>query len=329
MSEQLSDGLLEARLRAALADLQPVNGAPARLRARVDDIPNAASTSSRWLRSLFLAGTAAAGMGLIALLAAGRLQLAMPLPGPGAGNAPDPTFSPSIEGPGIWTSVVPQLPIVFVALAAIVGAAGARWVLRARDLRGSMFLRAVLAVGACVAIAAPGFEPGFEPGSSYGPVLGLDVRASAPAGTDGPDAWYETAEPGGPVALMVSIRNPGPLAIRFEGIVESETADNPIAFRWTAVWLPRDANVYPNTTDRWQSFTPTVIEPGSEIQVNLVGRAGSCAFGPGFTLATPPGAMASRSRSIQVAYSVFGLTQTADVELPMQIVEPYAEHCPP
>jgi hypothetical protein len=329
MSRRMDDVTLAEDLRAALAELRPADGAPPALRRAVDAIP--AVAHSRWdaLRRVLPAAAALAVVVVaVGLVMDGRLRLGPGPVGPGADGAPDPTFDPMLEGPGIWRSVVPLLPIVFSLLAAVVGVSGVRWVLRARDLRGSMLLRSLIVAAACAAIAAPGFEPGFAQGSSYGPVLGLDVQDNAPRGADGPDAWYVTAEPGAAYAIVVSVENPGPLPIRLEGIVETETAETPMIPRWTAVWLARDQHIVPNPTDLWQRFTPTVVGPGSEIQLNLVGRSGQCAFGPGFTLGTLPGTFTTRSRTIQVVYSLFGLTQTADVEIPVQIVEPYAEHCP-
>jgi hypothetical protein len=325
MTEQAS--AMELRLRQTLFDLRPPDGAPDALRSRVAAIPDTAARA--WWRMPARALAGAIAVAAVVAVVVGVVALRptpLPVTPGGTGTAPPATFDPMIEGPGILLSSVRTLLLVPIVLAAVVAVLGLRWALRRRGqaLAIRVAIVAVLAGG----IGSLALQPGFEMGSSWGPMLGYDVQVEPPPGADYPTVWYETAEPGGPLVLVVTVRNPGPLPIRLDGLVEKQTAATPLIQRWTALWLGTDPNSMGNRFDQLVSFTPTVVEPQQELQVYLVGRAGLCAFGPGYTLASPVMGHTSRGRELEFAYSVLGLGSSAPFELPMSLVEPYRENCP-
>jgi hypothetical protein len=325
MTEQPS--ALEVRLRSTLVELRPPHGAPHLLRARVAVIPE--TQARTWWRTparVFARAVALAALvAVVIALSALRPTLGPVAPG-GPGAAPPAAFDPMIEGPGILRYEVRTLVLVPLVAALGVALVGGRWALRRRGQ--ALVIRVAIVAVLAGAIASPALQPGFEMGSAYGPMVGYDLHADPPPGADYPTVWYETAEPGGPLALVLTVRNPGPLPIRLDGLVETQTAATPLIQRWTALWLGTDRNTIGNPLDELVPFTPTTVEPQQELQVYLVGRAGLCAFGPGYTLASPLTGHSSRGRTIEFAYSVLGLGSTAPFELPMSLVEPYRENCP-
>jgi hypothetical protein len=324
VTEQLS--AIELRVRRTLVYLRPADGAPAALRARVEAIPDAALPRAWWqapARTLAGAVTVIAVGAVVAALIAFR-----PTPGPvtpvGPGAAPPTPFDPMIEGPGIIHSAASTLVVVPLVVASVIAIIGLRWALRERwhMLAVRLAIVAVLAGG----VASLALEPGFERGSAWGPVMGYDLQVEPPPGADYPTVWYETAEPGGPLVLVVTVRNPGPLPIQLDGLVETQTSATPLIQRWTALWLSSDPNTV-GGVDNAVPFTPTLVAPQGELQVYLVGRSGLCAYGPGYTLASPVTVHTTRGRELRFSYSVLGLQSTAPFELPMSLVEPYRENC--
>jgi hypothetical protein len=127
--------------------------------------------------------------------------------------------------------------------------------------------------------------------------------------------------------IALSIYNPGPLPLRLEGIVEETTAEAPNMPRWTALWVGHFVDMSPNAVEQLVPFAPLTIQPGSELQVSLVGRAGLCAYGPDYTLDTVVQGWATRESDLTFAYSVLGLQATSKVLFTASLVEPYREHC--
>ena len=321
------DTALEVRLHALLAELRPTDGASAGLRARVLAIPDVSPRVSRFgsLRTLGALAAAAAVLTAVIITLASTTLI---LPRSPAG-APAPTagpFDPLLEGPGIIRSIVPTLTLVPIGLAVLVAVLGLRWVLR-RGL-GMLYWRAFIVVAAALMVGAVALQPGFGRGSSYGPEIGYDLQVDGPPGSDTPATWYETAEPGGPLMLTFTLVNPGPLPIRLEGLIETQTAETPLIQRWTALWLGDDPNAFGSSLEHLVPFTPQTVAPMEELQVYLVGRAGMCAYGPGYTVETPVEGHSSRGRTLTFAYSALGLQSTAPMELRMQLVEPYRLGCP-
>jgi hypothetical protein len=316
---------VELRLRETLLQLRPPDAAPDALRARVAAVPEARPRA--WWRpaaralaaALAVAGVAAAVIGLVALRPAfGPIEPA----GPGA-NPPMP-FDPMIEGPGILRSVASTLVVVPLVVATAIAVIGLRWALRERwhVLAIRLAIVAALAGG----IGSLALHPGFVVGSAYGPMIGYGLQVDPPPGSNYPPVWYETAEPGGPLVLVVTVRNPGPLPIQLDGLVETQTSATPLIQRWTALWLTSDPNTI-GGIDHAVPFTPTVVEPQGELQVFLVGRSGLCAYGPGYTLASPVSGHITRDRELDFAFSVLGLQSSAPFELPVSLVEPYRDNC--
>ncbi|MDQ3492706.1 MAG: hypothetical protein M3452_05545, partial [Chloroflexota bacterium] len=167
-------------------------------------------------------------------------------------------------------------------------------------------------------------HPGFEMGSSWGPHLGLDVRAEAPPASDGADVWYVTAEPDGPVVLAFDVRNPGPLPIRLLGVVEGQEPSRGFV-RWTAVWLYENEDGGFPGVEEATPFRPIEVPPDGRVLLYVVGRAADCAFGPSFRV-DDRHAYAS-SRHVRVAYDVLGLSSVGQVELPLTLAQPYSEEC--
>jgi hypothetical protein len=330
--------LLETRLRAALAELRPGEGAADRLRERVEAMPDqlAANGILARLRRLAVSPVVVAALATAASIA--LLTFAIhPITGPAnmsGANAPAATFDPTAEGPGLVYEVIPTLVIVPGLVAIIAIAFATSHVLRSRWIgggRGAVWLGvlAVIAAGGITLALQSGFYWG---GGSVGPVLGYGVQVNPPPGSiDAAPVWYETASPGDPLVLVVSITNPGPLPIQLEGIVEDPQARERVIARWIDMTYATDQTTIPQDLSKLPAFTPRVVQPDEQLLVYLVARAGSCSFGPDFTLGTQDPGMSgysTRSREIRFAYSVFGLTSTAPFELPVTLVEPMRNGCP-
>ena len=323
----------EALLRARLGDLRPVEGAPDVLRSRVESVPERLGRQHPVRRllgghagTLIVAGLAAAAS-LVLLAVAIRPGLIAPGPG---GVAPTATFDPTVEGPGLLYGVVPTLVIVvgLVALVAVGLATG--WIIRHSGIGGWTGAIRLAALGTlAVAAMAVALHPGFTWGDGvFGSVAGYSVQAEPPEGGDGAPVFYEAANPGDPLVVVVTVTNPGPLPIRLDGLVEDPMAPQTITTRWTAVATATDPGTDPNRLDQLQSFRPIVVEAGGKVNVYLVAKAGKCTFGPDFVEGSPGvGGYVSRGRDIRLAYSVFGLSSSAPFELPMHLVEPTREGC--
>jgi hypothetical protein len=332
---------IEIRLRAALEDLRPPDGAPATLRARVDAVPEHGRRLGRGARlRAFATSTSAVaavvGVAAIAILAASFSQVVLhTLPGvdvPGGG----PTavaFDPSIEGPGllrhpIWTLLIAQAVLV-AATALVVGRTATRWrtpgAVRTRRAWTAPIVVGIVATGAI----ALSFQTPLTVTGSSGPVLGYDVNLSSPPGSNGPSVYYSTAVPGGPTIALFEVWNFGVLPVQLDGLV----TDLPAGERgpsWIALALPTIPDTFPNRLDQLRPFAPITLAPNTSVPIYLVGRAGICAYGPGFQ----PGASAvvtgysSPSRDLRLGYSILGLSSVTTVQMPMQLVEPDAAHCP-
>lgn len=334
-----ADERLEAAIRAALAESRPETDAPADLRARVELIPDSARPSflPSPLRTSLLAaarivalGAAVIGIYVLARLGGSTVPSVSPLPGVGA----QPTvFDPEIVGPGVLSSIDHQLTMVpwLVAFLGWVAIAGlAVWV--ARRLRRfvvpvvavGLALAILLGLGAASLVRHPGFTWG---GGAYGPRLGLDVSAEPPPGSDSRDVWYVTAPKGAPFAFGLTIRNPGPLPIRFLGVVEPNEP-GVLFYRWAAAWQHDDPHGFMPLIADSSAFHPIEVAPGDFLTLYVVARASECAFGPGF-LDEDPNTFGFQIReTIQIAYSVLGLTATSEFQLPFIVAEPVRDSCP-
>jgi hypothetical protein len=336
MTSTSSDGQLEAKLVAVLRALRPVDGAPARLRSRVEAIPELHSPErlmGRFLRGSPAALTVAAlvGIAAIVLLIVG---LRADLLEPAINGGPQPTrvpFDPIVEGPGVLHDVSRTLLLVPGAVLLIALALAAGLLYAHRGIRGWLDVLGLAVLGLVVAGAiALAMHPGFEyRGGSLAPVLGYGVQADPPRGGDGAPVFYETVNPGDPVIVLVTITNPGPLPIELDGIVTDPAVEGSNLPRWTAMTTTRDPNTIPNRLDDLDTFRPKVVEPNGYLDVYLVSKAGPCAFGPSFTLAGAADlAMIIRSREVFFGYSVLGLSSSAPYELQVNLAEPQKVGCP-
>ncbi|TAK01458.1 MAG: hypothetical protein EPO36_05360 [Chloroflexota bacterium] len=333
------DERLEVAIRGVLAESRPVTDAPADLRARIELIPASARPSRlpspvrAWLSAVVpVAGLAA---GILAILAFGRMGvLRIPLvsQSPGGGTPTPQAFDPTMVGPGVVASVDEQLGVVpwlvailgWVAIAVIV-----RWVARRIRRLAAPVIAIGLALGMLLGLGARSLavHPGFEWGGSYGPRLGLDMTAEPPAGSDSRDVWYVTVPKGEPFAFGLGLRNPGPLPIRFLGIVEPNSP-GVLFYRWSAVWQHDDPHGFMPAIEASSAFHPIDVASGDFVTLYLVARASECAFGPGFVDEDPDTFGFQSRESILVAYSVLGLTATSEIELPFIVAEPVRNSCP-
>lgn len=335
MTSNLSEGQLEAKLAGGLRALRPIDGAPTVLRSRVELIPE--RHAPEWFVRRFLRGSPAAlavaglvGVGAIALLIVG---LRPGLLEPAINGGPQPTrvpFDPTVEGPGLLFYVQRTLLMVPGTVVLVALALAALQLSRHRGIRGWLDVLRLGVLGLIVAGAIglamhPGFEYG---GGSLAPVLGYGVQADPPRGGDGAPVFYETVNPGDPMVLLVTITNPGPLPIRLDGIVEDPGRVSTALPRWTAMTTTRDPHTMPNTPSDLDVFQPKVVEPNDSLDVYLVSKAGTCAFGPSFTLAQSADlAMIIRDRQVFFGYSVLGLSSAAPYELPVNLAEPTRNNC--
>jgi hypothetical protein len=320
---------LEQRLEAALIGLRPAEGAPASLRYRVHEVSSAGVRPSmlggfgRWLvvsgsiAVLAVAGLIAVRGGLVA-------------PPPVTPGAPGTGIDPTVEGPGVVTSMIATLPIAGWAIAAVLAMIAVLILRPDRRQAGSLVMAGAVgaaAVGAAWLAGHPGPQVGGWNG--YGPVIGFwnHETPSAP-GPDGVElrTLYVSARPGEPFAFNFVVHNPGPLAVRLEGIREDPDANTRIAPRWTALALGTDQDAIGQPPSGLVRFVPVEILPDGDLTLYVIGKASACAVGPG-----PYGtdqAFAGRGPDIELVYSVFGLTDVSTYTMPMLIWEPIRNGCP-
>jgi hypothetical protein len=323
----------EARLRAVLVEQRPIEGAPARLHARVGAIPDRVGAVGWLARMQALAASQrqlAALVGVLVVVAVAASVRSFIGPVTGGGVSPNALpFDPTVEGPGLVHNLIPTLWVA-EALAILLALGLARsWRSRAgfdswRDMARGLVLIALIAVPAAMAISTPLQDWG----GSVGTALGFGYLVNPPPGSDAPGVYYVSAKPGESMIAFFDVTNTSALPVTLEGIVvpDSRSATGP---RWTALALAPDRNVYPNEVDRLFAFTPQVIAPNDRVTVYLVGKAGPCAFGPGYTADTVGvTGYASMSRDLQLDYSILGLSATSTFTMPLQLVEPASPSCP-
>ena len=315
----------ERRLGATLESLRPVDGASGALRSRVAAVP-AQSGAPMWLRWRRPLAGATLAVGALAVAVVVVRPVLVATVAPGSGNAPAATvpFDPSIDGLGILRGVIPMLWIVPPVLGLAIAAFGARW---ARGRGRVVSWRVVPGIVVGAAVAAIALQPGFVEGSFYSRGIGYGLEVDSPPGTSYPSTWYETAQPGGVLMIGLSFRNGGPLPIRLEGLVETVFDDRPLISRWTSLWVGSDPDTIGSDIAHLVPFTPRTVDPGKEVQVYLVGRAGLCVYGPGYAVGAPIQGHVSRGPTIEIAYSVFDLSASAPYTLPVNLVEPYRDNC--
>lgn len=334
---------LEARLRGTLEELRPADGAPASLRSRVDGLPEHMASPGfvGRLRGLLVSPSTVAvviaGAAILALAVA--FKGGVPAPYDNVGGAPHPTFDPTVEGPGMLHGPIPTLLVAAVISVLLAARLVRHWRAIVRldtwlDIGRGVALVALLAIPTSLVL-----EPAVrDQGGSLGPVLGFGIPVDPPPGSDSAPVYYVTAEPGAPFIVLFDIANGSALPVTVDGIVsESFVSSDPTATsdptrrtgpEWTALALPSIPNIFPNGMDQLRPFTPTVVASNQLLTLYLVGKAGSCAFGAGYTPDTiGVTSYASMTRAVHIGYSILGLSTTTSFTMPLQVVEPESSRC--
>jgi len=333
------DRSLEPALREALDELRPHGAAPAALRSRVLAIPTTVRVESGWRRLVRPVAVPVASAGLVATAAAiailGMATAPITLVDPvGGGEGQVPLgFDPSVEGMGLVAGVVPTAAIVGILLALAGGAAAARVFFseRASTNRG----RATVVLGMLLlvlGVALARLDVGLSHGSvRAGPLNYVEDKAGV---LHDEIVWISTAAPGEPTVGLVSLRNASPLPVRIEGFVVPPNNSDLIVGRPTGLWMPPGGPGYgAPSLDELRPFEPVTLQQTEELNVYLAGRAGECAFGPSFDPAAEyadgeAGGYSYIGPRITVAYSVFGLTSTAEIDIEEIFAEPTRGGCP-
>ena len=168
---------------------------------------------------------------------------------------------------------------------------------------------AVLVIGAGVlAFAPPPVEFGSSSGYRDGPLFVSRVEPDAD-GQGGPGWYHYLMQPGGHFAVVVSVRNTGPVPI---SILDSQELGYAIAFRLESLALVDGPNG--ESYEDWTSAPPLAsveLAPGDEVRLWAIYRIrDACADG------TPWMAGSSGGRSvIPIRYRELGLERTAEVQM--------------
>lgn len=328
---------IEARLRAALVDLRPADGAPATLRTRVDVVPDRIGPIGLEARIRGLLRTPSGAVVLIAVTAivvfavGFRQALAPSIPNVGGGTAA--IFDPTLEGAGIVNAGgIPTLALVEATSVIVLALAAVLVSLRARTSRGRWFhlLGAATAVAGAIAITWLSSVQGVGVGgfNGYGPVSGFSQAEPPGQGggaAEGVRTLYLESRPQEPFVFFFVVVNTGPIPVEFDGIVEDPEAASVIAPRWTELALGTDRNAYGQPIEQLAPFHQVTLAPGDDVTLYVAGKASACAAGPNSENAGR--SYSIRGPNIQLAYSVLGLTGLSMYLGPLQIAEPLVAGC--
>ena len=328
------DTSLEARLRATLVDMRPAEGAPSRLRVRVESIPHQ-PRDPMWMRAVKGRGIWFAATGIavvaIAIATAGFSRIPwLSLPS-GAPTTTSPGFDPALVGPGLIADDFAPLPDLF----------GMLLVLNAAAVAFATFIGPRIGTNrgrVVVVIALLGIAIGF---GFMRPPIGLTAGGlrGAPVGYTwsanqftNQNAWISIADPGDPLVGIISLRNTSAVPVRIEGLISYGPFDPDAAgTQWTALWIQGDpAEGGDPGLDSVVPFVPRTMEPGEELNVYLAARAGRCSYGPGYDPDNPPSESLSFSAAgpeFTFAYSVFGLVTKAVIDSGEIFVFPSRNNC--
>lgn len=323
------DSGLERGLTAVLVDLRPAGPAPAALRDRVLATPERLGYRPRLARLLQRLPSLA---GAAALVAAAVVIAAVVLRSPGASvvppgvvGTPRTAFDPNLEGPGILRSVETTLTWMPTVIG-VVAIVGFLYVLS----RGRMRLGwRVLALLGCVLVGLGALvlrTVNVRDGSATAILSGFAVQVPGVEGFDGTGQFFETAGPGDHSVIMFSVRNTSAIPVTIDGVLVDEPVSDDVP-TWSAAWLPTVQTLAINGLDDLRPFAPTVVAPGAELDIYLVGKPGRCAYGPTFTLNSPIAGSYGLDDSARVAYSAFGLRNFAIVRTRLDAMEPIREGC--
>jgi hypothetical protein len=327
----LSDQRLEAALREMLEERRP-GAATGELQDRVARVPMIASDErrSRWFRPAVSFAATIAALGVTAAIAAFVVSgpmLRPPMANVGASPVPPAAIDPLIDGPGIIappdasTLSVPQALIVVPwALAAV----AIVLVLRRVDLRRRLGRVAAIALVGAICVPAYGVSahPGFAFGYQWGPLMGVAVPPLREREIDG-ETWIVTAGAGEPFGIVVDVANPGLLPIRLEGVID-EPDPLGIDERWTGLRIHVDPDGGMPGLQATLPYRHIDVPPEGHVLLYVTGRAGRCALGTAFDGSAEQ--YTDRS-SLRIAYSVLGLSTSAEVDLPFLLAQPLRPGC--
>jgi hypothetical protein len=334
---------IETELRGILLTERPTEGASAVLRARVADIPARVRIDHPVIALLRRAAVPLSAVGAasaaVVLASIGLTRAPVTgLPPGGGGVSPGVTFDPALEGFGLVTSIVPTLLVVQWVIAGLAVAVAVRLAFGAdRHARRTRLVASALVICA-IAVAPTTKIPlldglGLQPGAVRGVLAGYGLDRPPERPFDEFDRYYQTASPGEPTIIMFSIRNAGPVPLRLEGVVVHPDHAALAQARWTAVWLQTTVTSERAIAPLGETtpFEPTTIAPGDELHVFLVGRAGPCAYGPGFTLESEAdiSGYSMLGPTVEVAYSFAGMVGTTIIDMDQGFVEPHRNGCNP
>lgn len=313
---------LEREISEAMRRRDP-GPAPIGLRDRVARVPQGPAVRGPALRGLSRAVVPVLGVAAVIAL----LLLTIPLflvpgsgPGPGASVAPVATFDPYLRGPGI-TEAPPLeadvvVPLGLLLLGVVVFAFAPRGPRRAAA--ALVVLLALGFGGALVLLTHANTGPVASSGGVG--VLNPDQPAGSPRWTA-----FITAAPREPYSFGFSVENDGPLTIHLDGIVASGIPPDDHAPTFRAAWTGTEPNG--GIGGPAEPFAPVDLPPGGHVLLWLVGVASECAAGPAFD---PSGSWSAVSiPDVRVRYSILGIPRTATIRLPYDLMQPYAESCPP
>lgn len=184
-----------------------------------------------------------------------------------------------------------------------------------RRLRGPLVVVAIVPIVLAITVAGVStFALTLEP-LGPGSVSGADpVGLIATTEQDDDVLHLYRYEPGASFLTLTSIRNVGPMAITFVGLVEPRSDIVDSALIWPeALLLMPDA---PGTVgpDESLPFAPVVIEPGHERAVWIGWRVGSQCV-PGQAPPYMPEAGVGLGPLLPFRWSVLGVPRTSEVDL--------------
>ena len=333
MMSSLSDQRLEAAVREMLEERRP-GAATRELRHRVArvsmNVPD--GRRSRWMLPAVSFAATIAALGVAVAIAAFVISgptLGPPMANVGASPVPSAAVDPLIDGPGIiapHTSAL-SLPPALIVVPWMLATVPVVVILRRVDLRRRLGLVAAIALIGALYVPAYGVSvhPGFAHGhgwTQWGPLMGVAVP-SLPERRFDDDTWIVTAGAGEPFGIVIDVANPGILPIRLGGVID-EPDPLGIDERWTGLRIHVDPAGGMPGLEAASPFRPIDVPPEGHVLLYVTGRAGRCALGSAFDGAAE---QYTERSSLRIAYSVLGLSASAEVDLPFLLAQPLRPGC--
>lgn len=329
-----SDIALERMVRDVLVASRPTEAASSALREKVLRIPTEVPMASMHGRLFRFGALPVAVLGIaaaaLAFAAFGLTRVPASIP-PGAGSGGVTGFDASITGMGLLPDFVPGATILggLVAVLSGIWLAATFFSSRSGTNRGRASI--LLAIGGvALGLAIIRLDVGLSGGNVRGAPLGYVVQ-DTPV-DPGPVVYYEDAATGAPSVLIFSLYNPSPVPVHIDGIV-LPGVEGPTSRHWTGLWLPpaNEPQSVPGV-EAIRPFQPFDLAPGALSTFYLAAQGGPCAVGPSFDpRATPENGQGQSftqfGPSFTIAYSVFGLSNRADIDIGEEVVLPQRQNC--